>query len=250
MKRIFLFVGILSVVLCPVWAVTSPDEGVIGMSVIKDAENTADYTHSRFVENPISTIHLNRYTGESEILHFLNITSVGKQIVNYLLDYTLGKMDTRLLLERMPKGHAANPQDEDWQAVFQNNYILVIQYDEESRDKAKILDTLSFRPTGHWYLYQLQCDNDIYGQLRENMIRPSDDMATQGEKRSNYEGISVPVELVDNGDNIGPGLMSYLVRNIKYVSAEDIKSGKQKRQLGKTSTALKIALSPVLILKK
>lgn len=250
MKRVLL----IMVCMLSVWiaraATPSSDEGVIGMSVIKDSGNRLDYVHSRFAINPISSVHLSRYNGEQEILQYLNITSVGKQIVSYLLNYTFGEMDTNILIERMPKERSNNPQVEDYQAVLQNNYVLVVKYDEESRLKALSADSAIATPKGHWYLYQLQCDKKTYDQLVANVPRPGDDVATKGSKRSGYESISIPLKLVDDGYNIGHELMPYLAKNIKYVSAEDIKSGKIKRQLGQTSTALKIALSPLVLLKK
>ena len=116
--------------------------------------------------------------------------------------------------------------------------------------KALSADSALSAPTGHWYLYQLQCGKETFAQLERNMIRPGDDVNTQGEKRSGYEGVSIPLKLVGDGYNIGSDLMPYLAKNIKYVNAEEVKTGKVKRQLGQTSTALKVALSPIIILNK
>ena len=250
MKRLLLIMVCMSSLWLARAVTPSSDEGVIGMSVIKDSGNRLDYVHSRFAVNPITSVHLSRYTGEREILQYLNITSVGKQIVSCLLNYTLGEMDTHILLERMPKGRSKNPQAEDFQAALQNNYVLVVKYDEESRLQSLASDSAIASPKGHWYLYQLQCDKKTYEQLEANVPRPGDDVATKGAKRSGYESISIPLKLVDDGYNIGRELMPYLAKNIKYVSAEEIKSGNIKRQLGQTSTALKVALSPLVILKK
>ena len=250
MKRLLLIMAGMLPLLFARAAASSPDEGVIGMSVIKDSGNRLEYVHSRFAINPIASVHLSRYSGEQEILQYLNIISVGKQIVNYLVNYTFGEMDAHILLERMPRERSKNPQAEDYQAALQNNYVLVVKYDEESRLKALAADSAIASPKGHWYLYQLQCDRKTFEQLEANIPRPGDGVGTQGEKRSGYEGISIPLKLIDDGYNIGADLMPYLAKNIKYVSAEEIKSGNIKRQLGQTSTALKIALSPLVILKK
>lgn len=250
MKPIFLFLILSATFFTQVAADNSTSNKLIGLSIVKEASNPISYSNTIFNTNPISQLNLSRCDSEQDILYYLNTTSVGKQIVNSLFNYNLGRMNSATIRERLGKSSTEQLQQEDLQAAIWNNYVLVIKMDKKSQEKAMIGDTINFSPTGNWYLYQLQCTNEVYEQLRASYISPTDNQETQGEKRAQYESLSFPLKLIDYGENIHTDIVTRLKSRLKPISPEDIKNGKKIENLGKTSTALKIGLSPILILKR
>jgi hypothetical protein len=221
----------------------------IGFSVIKDPENPIQYSTSPFAENPVTTFNLNRLQGERDIYNFLSYMNVGKQVVNYLLNYQLSKMDDQRLRERMPNNSQTKSED-DYRTIIINNYLLVVKMDEKSRRKALLGDTIRFAPTGNWYLYQLQCDDSTYTNVRRNIIYPSDKPDVKGEKRVRYESITIPIKLVSTGTDINPKIVQQIAKGITYETFRDNDHVDGVKRTGKTKTALKVALSPLMILKK
>jgi len=248
MNYIKTFTFIFLSLLWSVKTIAVETESFIGLSVIKDAENPLIYGNSNFAINPIGSFNLSRLNGEKDIYNYLSSMNAGKQVVNYLLNYQFSKMDYFRFSEHMSPDRAKNPQENDYKSAILNNYLLIIKMDEKSRKKALLGETTHFTPTGNWYLYQLQCDNSTYQSIKKNIIYPSDSPEIKGEKRVNYERISIPIKLVSSGKGISKNLNQRLAKTIKYITINRIDSNLE--QTRKTSTILKMALSPFLILKK
>ena len=62
--------------------------------------------------------------------------------------------------------------------------------------------------------------------------------------------LTVGIRLIGTGTNVKSNLPQKLRGKLKYIDRKSIGSKKRSRRIGTTSTALKVALSPFIILKK
>ena len=101
MKPILLFLILSATFFAQVAADNSTSNKLIGLSIVKEASNPISYSNTIFNTNPISQLNLSRCDSEQDILYYLNTTSVGKQIVNSLFNYNLGRMNSATIRERL-----------------------------------------------------------------------------------------------------------------------------------------------------
>ena len=225
-------------------------KGAMGLTIIKDEVNRIQYEWGDFVINPMENIDISHHNDEPSITSYLNEMNVGKRIVNQLLGYDLHGMHLENLTQLMPAERRANPTEADYEATILNNYVLVIKMDNESIKRAQQNDSSSFKPQGSCYLYQIDLTSDVASGIKNYLYTSSDNETVRGENRFGYEGISVLVKLVGSSMDIRPKAVSSLLKSARCVTYHDLKNGLFSREKGKTSTALKIAFSPLLILKK
>ena len=86
--------------------------------------------------------------------------------------------------------------------------------------------------------------------MKTAVILPGDTPEARGSKRVAYENLTVGIRLIGTGTNVKSNLPQKLRGKLKYIDRKSIGSKKRSRRIGTTSTALKVALSPFIILKK
>lgn len=245
-RKIIFLCGLCLCLFLP--ALHAADRGTIGLSVIKEAFNPINYRYGTFVENNIGTVGINRLNGEEEITGYLNQMNMGKRVLNVLLGYSAERGNSTELLNRMPAGRKSFASSADTLAAILNNYILIVKLDDASRVAVLRGDTVRRKLQGTWYLYKMDFDMDDLKELRSCLVGRDDDAAQHGEKRARYDVLSVVVRLADMGDGVDAGLIQKLEKKIKYIDAKQAnQTASNKRK--SPSTAVKVALSPLFIVK-
>lgn len=235
--------------LCPLILPADNATGTVGLSVIKEAGNPTDYSYPAFANNPIGEYDPSDLHDESDVSAYLNAMNIGRKVTDFLFNYQLVSMDKNRFLERMPPKADSAYTEDDYVNALENNYVLVVRMDEKSRHKVLAGDTSRFMPTGHWFLYRVCCNDSTFDELNTNFINPTDSPETKGTKRVCYERISIPLRFVASGTDIGRNLTQNLAGKIRYSFFTRKSDASHPYKVRKTSTALKVALSPFLILK-
>ena len=192
------------------------DRPRVGITVIQEPFNPIAYDCSGYETNPVGQMDISRYNGEDEISARLNALNVGKRVVDHLLGYDGQRMNLERIMSRIPEERRAQPDNLDYALAVMNNYILVVKLDDTAKGKALRGDTPEAR----------------------------------GSKRVAYENLTVGIRLIGTGTNVKSNLPQKLRGKLKYIDRKSIGSKKRSRRIGTTSTALKVALSPFIILKK
>ena len=224
-------------------------EGVIGLAILQDTENTTVYNPAPFAQVGIPSVSLSRVTTQEAITSLVNTQDCGKEIVNYMLSYSNGRMDDSLLMERMRQSGITNPTTADIFAAIHNNYLLVVKLTSETlsaiRGGAQPAD---IKMRGNWYLYALEFTQDDAQEIADYLPSPGDDAATFGRKRYLYEGVSIPLRLIATGTKIDADLPQRLTKQVKYQTAADLLPAPEPETVS-PSKAAKIALAPIIIVK-
>lgn len=223
---------------------------IIGLTVLKDEINPIKYGFERYKINNIGNTNLSHHSGYQSISAFLNEMNIGKRIVNVLLGYNLNNgMSLDSLLQHIPLERRQQPSNADYEAAILNNYVLVIKMDEESMKRIQQGDTIGFVPHGESFLYQIDLKPETFEIIRNNLFSSKDNETIRGEKRFVYEGISILLKLINSGIDISPRGIKTLLNSIHYISYRDLEYGSSNHKAGKVSSVLKVALSPLIILK-
>ena len=226
------------------------DRPRVGITVIQEPFNPIAYDCSGYETNPVGQMDISRYNGEDEISARLNALNVGKRVVDHLLGYDGQRMNLERIMSRIPEERRAQPDNLDYALAVMNNYILVVKLDDTAKGKALRGDTAHSKPTGEWYLYQLDFGTDETEEMKTAVILPGDTPEARGSKRVAYENLTVGIRLIGTGTNVKSNLPQKLRGKLKYIDRKSMGSKKRSRRIGTTSTALKVALSPFIILKK
>ena len=222
----------------------------IGLAVIKESLNPTRYDCSDFSPISVGQVDITRYSGEQEIFDRLNALNVGKRVADYLLGYDGSTMNAGRLMARIPEAQRTAPDNLDYTLAMVNNYVLVVKMNEATKEKVLKNDTARLKPQGEWFLYQLDFTPEEVEKMRATVILPDDTPDERGMKRVAYENLNVGLQLVGTGTDIRSSLPAKLARSLKYIDRKGTAGNKRQRRIGSTSTVLKIALSPFIILKR
>lgn len=245
-KKIIFLCGLCLWLLLP--ACYGAERGTIGLSVLKESFNPVNYRYGTFVKNDIGTIDINRLNGEEEITGYLNQMNMGKRVLNALLGYSAENGKSSELWNRIPADRQQAAAAADTLSAVLNNYLLIVKLDNASREAVLRGDTLRHKLQGAWYLYRLDFDMDNLKELRSCLVSRGDDAAQRGEKRAQYDALSLVVRLTDMGEGVDAKLIQKLEKKIKYIDAKQAKQTVSSK-LKSPSTAVKVALSPLIIVK-
>lgn len=248
MKRIVIYMMALLLAVAAVGG-DRPDRQ-IGLAVIKESLNPTRYDCSDFSPISVGQVDITRYSGEQEIFDRLNALNVGKRVADYLLGYDGLTMNAGRLMARIPEAQRTAPDNLDYTLAMVNNYVLVVKMNEVTKEKVLKNDTARLKPQGEWFLYQLDFTPEEVEKMKATVILPDDTPDQRGMKRVAYENLNVGLQLVGTGTDIRSHLPRKLARSLKYIDRKGAARNKRQRRIGSTSTALKIALSPFIILKR
>lgn len=231
-------------------AASADDErkGVVGLAVMQDAEDPTVYNLADFVPVDIQSVSIARVTNEGAITSLVNGQDCGKSIVNYMLGYENGKVDGKVMQARLRECGVTEPTAADYFAAVYNNYLLVVKLSSETIAELRSGEASDVKMEGKWYLYGLELTPEDMTEMSEFLPSDGDDAATLGKKRYRYEGVSVPMRLIEKGTKIDADLPARLAKHLSYKTSEDL-APKVEKETVSPSTAVKVALSPLVIVK-
>ncbi len=231
-------------------AMADSNKGLIGLTVIKDDAIPFQYDLSKFLTNEIENTELSNHAHCQSTTAFLNELNIGKNIVNKLLGYNLDEgMTLDILTQRIPTERQQQPTYFDYVTALANNYVLVINLNDESKKHLQQGNTVKFIPQGECHLYQIDITPENSEAIRNCLFSAKDSEIVRGEKRFYYDGISILLKLVNSNSDITPKGVKMLLDSIPYLSFEDVQENFKSNDKSELSKAIKIVLSPILIIK-
>ena len=246
MKRIIICLAIIACV--AMGKADTTGEGIIGLVILQDEENTTHYNTAGFEPMELDWISISRVSTQEAITSLVNAQDCGKALVDQLLCYSNGSMDDRLLIDRLRRGGITDPTTADIFAAIHNNYVLVVKLTEETISELRA-GSSDVKLRGNYYLYALEFTTDDAETINAYLPAEGDDAATLGRKRNLYEGYSIPLTLIDTGTKVDADLPARLANKIEYQTAEKLERKAERERITSPSTAVKVALSPIVIVK-
>lgn len=242
--------------LCILWlsvalpALAGDDAGKVGLSVVQDSHSKVECEIGpEFEINPPISVNFSHAYDVEGVTSVVNQANVGKQVLDYLLQYDMESMRISRLDSRIPASRRAAPTLEDRIAAVESNYVLVVRPDDAVRDSAAMARLKTSKPKGRWYLYQLSLPKNTAEQLEANFMLPGDSPEVRGMKRFNYDRMVIVLQLVASGSDLGPSMMKQVRRHARCVTVRDVQRRLQVRSEHKAGKVARVALAPLIIVK-